>query len=64
MERGSDAEEAAEVRLYFATDVHGAEGCWRRFLNCSRFYGADVLVLGGDLTGKAVIPIISVGSGR
>ena len=52
------------MRLYFATDIHGAEGCWRRFLNCSRFYGADVLVLGGDLTGKAVIPIINDGSGR
>jgi uncharacterized protein len=52
------------VRLYFATDVHGAESCWRRFLNCSRFYGADVLVLGGDMTGKAVIPIIDDGSGR
>jgi Icc-related predicted phosphoesterase len=52
------------VRLYFATDIHGSETCWRRFLNCSQFYRADVLVLGGDLTGKAVIPIIHVGSDR
>ncbi len=46
------------MKLYFATDVHGSETCWRKFLNCGEFYGADALVLGGDMTGKAVIPVI------
>jgi Icc-related predicted phosphoesterase len=44
-------------RLFFATDVHGSEICWRKFLNAGKFYQADVLILGGDMTGKALVPI-------
>ncbi len=53
-----------EVRLYFATDIHGSETCWRKFLNASKHYEADVMVLGGDMTGKALVPIVEEGSGR
>jgi Icc-related predicted phosphoesterase len=45
------------TRLFFATDIHGSETCWRKFLNAAKFYRADVLVLGGDMTGKALVPI-------
>lgn len=44
-------------RLFFATDVHGSEICWKKFLNAGKFYNADVLILGGDMTGKALVPI-------
>ena len=50
------------VRLFFATDVHGSVACWRKFINSGKHYGADVLILGGDMTGKAVVPIIDNGS--
>jgi Icc-related predicted phosphoesterase len=52
------------VRLFFATDVHGSEVCWRKFINSAKHYDANVLILGGDMTGKAVIPIIDQGSSR
>jgi uncharacterized protein len=52
------------LRIYFATDVHGSETCWRKFINSAKFYEADVLVLGGDMTGKAVVPIIQSGGGH
>jgi Icc-related predicted phosphoesterase len=52
------------MRIYFATDVHGSETCWRKFINSARFYEADVLILGGDMTGKAVVPIIGNGDGH
>ena len=52
------------MRLYFATDVHGSETCWRKFLNAAQHYKADVLVLGGDMTGKALVPIIDDGDGK
>ena len=52
------------MRLYFATDVHGSETCWRKFLNAAQHYKADVLVLGGDMTGKALVPIVDDGGGR
>ena len=49
------------TKLFFATDIHGSDICWSKFLNAGKFYGADVLILGGDMTGKAVVPIIHQG---
>lgn len=45
------------LRIYFATDVHGSEIVFRKFLRAADFYNADVLILGGDITGKQVVPI-------
>jgi Icc-related predicted phosphoesterase len=53
-----------KVRLFFATDVHGSEVCWRKFINSAKHYEVDVLILGGDMTGKALVPITSYGPGR
>lgn len=50
------------ARLFFATDIHGSEICWRKFLNAPAFYGVTAVVLGGDMTGKALIPIVRAGS--
>ncbi len=47
--------------IFFATDIHGSDICWSKFLNAGKFYGADQLVLGGDMTGKAVVPFIHQG---
>jgi Icc-related predicted phosphoesterase len=46
------------MRLYYASDVHGSEKLWRKFLNTPSFYGARVLVMGGDLTGKVMVPLV------
>jgi uncharacterized protein len=51
------------VRIFFATDIHGSEVCWRKFLNAGSFHKADVLIMGGDMTGKAMVPIVATGSG-
>src|SRR5207253_1643045 len=51
------------VRVFFATDIHGSEVCWRKFLNAGKFHNADVLVMGGDMTGKAMVPIVAVNGG-
>src|SRR5258708_31532578 len=45
-------------RIFFATDLHGSEMCWRKFLNAAKFYEAEALICGGDMTGKAMIPIV------
>ena len=52
------------MKLFFATDVHGSEICWKKFINAAKFYEADTLILGGDMTGKAVIPIIAQGDDK
>ena len=36
------------MRVFFATDIHGSEVCWRKFLNAAAFYQADLVILGGD----------------
>ena len=43
--------------LYHASDIHGSDQCWRKFLGAGKFYGAQVLIMGGDLTGKAIVPV-------
>ena len=45
--------------VYFATDLHGSERCFRKFLNAGKFYAADAVILGGDVAGKALIPVLS-----
>ena len=45
------------VKIFFATDIHGSEICWRKFLNAAAFYKADMVILGGDVTGKVMVPI-------
>ena len=52
------------TRLFFATDVHGSERTFRKFINAGKFYQANVLVMGGDITGKMMIPIIREGPGK
>jgi uncharacterized protein len=52
------------LRVFFATDIHGSETCFRKFLNSAKFYEAKVIVLGGDMTGKALVPIVADGDGR
>jgi Icc-related predicted phosphoesterase len=47
------------MRVFFATDIHGSEVCWRKFLNAAAFYKADLVVLGGDVTGKIMVPVVA-----
>ena len=51
------------IRIFYASDIHGTEVLWRKFLNAAEAYNADVLVMGGDLTGKAVVPLVEDGDG-
>jgi Icc-related predicted phosphoesterase len=48
-----------KTKAFFATDVHGSDICFRKFLSSAKYYGAKVLILGGDITGKMIVPIVS-----
>ena len=50
------------MKVFFATDIHGSEVCWRKFLNAAQFYKADMVILGGDVTGKVMVPIVNHGT--
>jgi len=45
------------TRIFYATDIHGSEPCFLKFIRAAEFYKADILVLGGDITGKQIIAI-------
>ena len=45
------------TKIFFTTDLHGSEKCFKKFINAGKFYNADVIICGGDITGKMVIPI-------
>lgn len=45
------------LRVFFATDIHGSERCFRKFLAAAKSYEADALILGGDIAGKGLVPI-------
>jgi Icc-related predicted phosphoesterase len=53
-----------ELTIFYVADIHGSDVCFRKWLNAGRFYGADVLIIGGDLTGKVLLPIYPTGHGR
>src|SRR5439155_12196805 len=46
-----------EQTIFFATDLHGSNVCFKKFVNAGKFYGAGVVILGGDVTGKMIVPI-------
>jgi uncharacterized protein len=46
------------LRIFYASDFHGSDTTFRKFINAGKFYEADVLVCGGDLMGKTVVPIV------
>lgn len=52
------------MKLFFATDVHGSEICWKKFISSAKFYEVDTIILGGDMTGKAIVPIIAQGNDK
>ena len=46
------------TKIYFATDIHGSEKCWRKLVNAGFVYEVDHIILGGDLTGKGTLVIV------
>ena len=39
---------ADELAIFFATDVHGSNVCFKKFISAGKFYDVKVLILGGD----------------
>jgi uncharacterized protein len=52
-----------DLRIYYTGDLHGSELCFRKFLKAPEFYEADVAVIGGDITGKVMVPVVAQDDG-
>ncbi len=51
------------MKIFFVTDIHGSNVCYRKFLNALRIYDVDVGILLGDLTGKVLVPLVEKAGG-
>lgn len=47
-----------KTRIFFTTDVHGSTVVFKKFINSAKFYEAQVIILGGDMVGKMIVPIV------
>ena len=52
------------VTIFYASDIHGSERVFRKFLKAAPFYRADAVIFGGDITGKALVPLVETSPGR
>ncbi|BFH73993.1 metallophosphoesterase [Sulfurisphaera javensis] len=54
----------SQLKILFTSDLHASDVAFRKFLNVGKMIKADVMIIGGDLAGKALIPIIDIGNGK
>jgi len=47
------------LKILFTSDLHGSDLCYRKFIKAIQNYKADVAIIGGDITGKALVPVIA-----
>ena len=55
---------AKHTLVYFVSDVHGSSLCFRKFINAAQVYKPTLLVLGGDIAGKAIQSIVRAPGGK
>lgn len=47
-----------KIRIFYTTDVHGSTVVFKKFINSAKFYEAQVIILGGDMVGKMIVPLV------
>lgn len=57
------SEAVRPIRILYGSDFHGSEAVFRKFLSAASQYKVDVLIVGGDVTGKAMVPVVHQGNG-
>jgi uncharacterized protein len=51
------------TRILFVTDVHGSDPVWKKFIRGAERYKANILIIGGDITGKNVVAVTEYPNG-
>jgi Icc-related predicted phosphoesterase len=64
MKLGNKFQSGKPVRILYGSDFHGSDLVFRKFLAASMQYKANLLIVGGDVTGKAMVPVIHHGHGH
>ncbi|MGC8699842.1 MAG: metallophosphoesterase family protein [Candidatus Micrarchaeia archaeon] len=50
------------MRFFFTADIHGSEIVSNKLTNAAQFYNVKNIVVGGDLAGKNLVPILKEGN--
>lgn len=58
------SEQGEMTRILFASDLHGSDAFFHKFISAAVQYNAPTLIIGGDVTGKAMVPIVHQGGGK
>jgi hypothetical protein len=52
------------LRIFFSTDMHGSEVTFQKYIGAANFYKADIMILGGDISGKGIAPLMKTNDGQ
>ncbi len=44
------------LKIFFTSDIHGSDICFRKLLDAASLHAVDALIVGGDISGKQVAP--------
>lgn len=53
-----------KIKVVLVSDLHGSEIAYAKLSNVPKIYKADIVILNGDLTGKALMPIVKLKNGQ
>jgi len=53
-----------EYKIFYTSDLHGSDLCFRKALDATVHYEATALLIGGDLAGKSLTKIIKKANGK
>lgn len=49
------------LKILYASDLHGSTLMFKKLINAALLYGADAIIVGGDITGKGILPVRKTG---
>nr|WP_276321679.1 metallophosphoesterase [Saccharolobus shibatae] len=50
------------MRILFSSDLHASYTVFKKFINAGKIYKVNALIIGGDIAGKTLLPIIDLGN--
>lgn len=59
--RKARGEKANRKKILFATDLHGSEYTFAKLIKVLELWSPDALILGGDVAGKGLLPVLVTG---
>ncbi|MEM4694208.1 MAG: metallophosphoesterase, partial [Nitrososphaerota archaeon] len=46
------------LKILYASDLHGSDIIFKKLVNAATIHKVNVIIVGGDITGKGIVPIV------